>query len=37
MRLRLMGQEAEIPQSEAFQRQLLGREWGVERIARGRR
>ncbi|HLZ26955.1 MAG TPA: MBL fold metallo-hydrolase [Chloroflexota bacterium] len=29
--LRLMGQEAEIPQSEAFQRQLLGREWGVER------
>src|SRR6202011_694989 len=29
--LRLMGQEAEIPQSEAFQRQLLGREWGIER------
>src|SRR6202140_959472 len=29
--LRLMGQEAEIPQMEAFQRQLLGREWGVER------
>ena len=30
--LRLMGQEAEIPQSEAFQRQLLGREWGIERV-----
>jgi hydroxyacylglutathione hydrolase len=30
--LRLMGQETEIPQSEAFQRQLLGREWGIERI-----
>src|SRR5579859_3064426 len=29
--LRLLGQEAEIPQSEAFQRQLLGREWGIER------
>jgi hydroxyacylglutathione hydrolase len=29
--LRLMGQEADIPQSEAFQRQLLGREWGIER------
>src|SRR3984893_9768331 len=26
-----MGQDSEIPQSEAFQRQLLGREWGVER------
>src|ERR1700736_2906455 len=30
--LRLMGQTAEIPASEAFQRQLLGREWGVERV-----
>ncbi len=29
--LRLMAQEAEIPQTEAFQRQLLGREWGIER------
>lgn len=29
--LRLMGQADQIPQSEAFQRQLLGREWGVER------
>src|SRR5690348_12840291 len=29
--LHLMGQDSEIPQSEAFQRQLLGREWGVER------
>jgi glyoxylase-like metal-dependent hydrolase (beta-lactamase superfamily II) len=29
--LRLTGQEAEIPQSEAFQLQLLGREWGIER------
>jgi glyoxylase-like metal-dependent hydrolase (beta-lactamase superfamily II) len=30
--LRLMGQEAEIPRSEAFQRQLPGREWGIERV-----
>src|SRR5438105_13413943 len=30
--LRLMGNDAEIPQSEAFQRQLLGREWGIERM-----
>jgi hydroxyacylglutathione hydrolase len=30
--LRLMGQDAEIPHSEAFQRQLLGREWGIERM-----
>src|ERR1700730_14734854 len=29
--LRLMGDHAQIPQSEAFQRQLLGREWGIER------
>jgi glyoxylase-like metal-dependent hydrolase (beta-lactamase superfamily II) len=29
--LRLMGDEAQIPQAEAFQLQLLGREWGVER------
>lgn len=29
--LRLMGDDAAIPQSEAFQRQLLGREWGIER------
>jgi hydroxyacylglutathione hydrolase len=29
--LRLMGDDDQIPQSEAFQRQLLGREWGVER------
>jgi glyoxylase-like metal-dependent hydrolase (beta-lactamase superfamily II) len=29
--LRLMHDDAEIPQSEAFQRQLLGREWGIER------
>jgi len=29
--LRLMGDADQIPQSEAFQRQLLGREWGVER------
>src|SRR6202022_4366106 len=29
--LRLMGQEAEIPQMEAFQRQLLGRGGGIER------
>jgi len=29
--LQLMGQADQIPQSEAFQRQLLGREWGVER------
>jgi glyoxylase-like metal-dependent hydrolase (beta-lactamase superfamily II) len=29
--LRLMGQEAEIPQREAFMLQLLGREWGIER------
>jgi glyoxylase-like metal-dependent hydrolase (beta-lactamase superfamily II) len=29
--LRLMGQADLIPQSEAFQRQMLGREWGVER------
>ncbi len=29
--LRLMGDDAEIPKSEAFQRQLLGREWGIER------
>ena len=26
-----MGQEAEIPQREAFMLQLLGREWGIER------
>ncbi len=26
-----MGEADQIPQSEAFQRQLLGREWGVER------
>ncbi len=30
--LRLMGDDAQIPQSEAFQRQLLGREWGIERM-----
>jgi hydroxyacylglutathione hydrolase len=30
--LRLMGNDAQIPQSEAFQRQLLGREWGIERM-----
>jgi len=30
--LRLMGEDAQIPQSEAFQRQLLGREWGIERM-----
>jgi len=30
--LRLMGDQAQIPQSEAFQRQLLGREWGIERV-----
>jgi glyoxylase-like metal-dependent hydrolase (beta-lactamase superfamily II) len=29
--LRLMGEADQIPQSEAFQRQLLGREWGIER------
>lgn len=29
--LRLMGDADQIPHSEAFQRQLLGREWGVER------
>jgi glyoxylase-like metal-dependent hydrolase (beta-lactamase superfamily II) len=29
--LRLMGDADQIPQSEAFQLQLLGREWGVER------
>jgi hydroxyacylglutathione hydrolase len=29
--LRLMGNADQIPQSEAFQRQLLGREWGIER------
>jgi hydroxyacylglutathione hydrolase len=29
--LRLMGEHAQIAQSEAFQRQLLGREWGIER------
>jgi glyoxylase-like metal-dependent hydrolase (beta-lactamase superfamily II) len=29
--LRLMGNDAEIPQREAFMLQLLGREWGVER------
>jgi hydroxyacylglutathione hydrolase len=29
--LRLMGDTGQIPQSEAFQLQLLGREWGVER------
>ena len=29
--LRLMGDDAQIPASEAFQRQLLGREWGIER------
>ena len=29
--LRLMGQADQIPQSEAIQLQLLGREWGVER------
>jgi glyoxylase-like metal-dependent hydrolase (beta-lactamase superfamily II) len=29
--LRLMGDAHLIPQSEALQRQLLGREWGVER------
>src|SRR6202165_4106662 len=29
--LRLMGEDDQIPQSEAFQRSLLGREWGVER------
>jgi glyoxylase-like metal-dependent hydrolase (beta-lactamase superfamily II) len=28
---RLIGQEAELPQREAFMLQLLGREWGVER------
>jgi hydroxyacylglutathione hydrolase len=30
--LGLMGDDARIPQSEAFQRQLLGREWGIERM-----
>jgi len=30
--LRLMGDDDQIPHSEAFQRQLLGREWGVERV-----
>jgi hydroxyacylglutathione hydrolase len=30
--LRLMGEDAQIPQAEAFQRQLLGREWGIERV-----
>jgi hydroxyacylglutathione hydrolase len=30
--LRLMGDDDKIPQSEAFQRQLLGREWGIERM-----
>ncbi len=29
--LRLMGQAAEIAGSEAFQRQLLGQEWGIDR------
>jgi hydroxyacylglutathione hydrolase len=29
--LRLMGEADQIPQSEAFRRQLLGREWGIER------
>jgi glyoxylase-like metal-dependent hydrolase (beta-lactamase superfamily II) len=29
--LRLLGQDAEIPQREAFMLQLLGREWGIER------
>ena len=29
--LRLLGQDAEIPQREAFILQLLGREWGIER------
>ncbi|MDQ6669977.1 MAG: MBL fold metallo-hydrolase, partial [Chloroflexota bacterium] len=29
--LRHMAQEAHIARSEAFQRQLLGREWGIER------
>jgi hydroxyacylglutathione hydrolase len=29
--LRLMGDADQIPQSEAFQLQLLGREWGVDR------
>jgi glyoxylase-like metal-dependent hydrolase (beta-lactamase superfamily II) len=28
---RLIGQEADIPEREAFMLQLLGREWGVER------
>ena len=27
-----MGDDDQIPQSEAFQRQLLGREWGIERV-----
>ena len=30
--LRLMGEADQIPQAEAFQRSLLGREWGIERI-----
>jgi hydroxyacylglutathione hydrolase len=29
--LRLLGDDDQIPQSEAFQRSLLGREWGIER------
>jgi glyoxylase-like metal-dependent hydrolase (beta-lactamase superfamily II) len=29
--LRLLGDDDQIPQTEAFQRQLLGREWGIER------
>jgi glyoxylase-like metal-dependent hydrolase (beta-lactamase superfamily II) len=29
--LRLMGDADQIPQSEAFQLQLLGREWGIDR------
>jgi glyoxylase-like metal-dependent hydrolase (beta-lactamase superfamily II) len=29
--LRLLGQDADIPQRETFMLQLLGREWGIER------
>ena len=29
--LRLLGREAELPQREAVLRQMLGREWGIER------
>lgn len=29
--LRLMDEDAQIPETEAFQRQLLGCEWGIER------